>query len=60
MAHPEQFQADELQHDRPACSKCGSRTQLARIEPSGEPDYDVRMFECVTCGNSDEVKVKFG
>jgi len=32
---------------------------LARIEPSGEPDYDVRTFECVTFGNSDEVKVKF-
>jgi ribosomal protein L37E len=59
MAHPEQFYLDELQHDRPACSKCGMQTQLARIEPSGEPDYDVRTFECVTCGNSDAVKVKF-
>jgi DNA-directed RNA polymerase subunit RPC12/RpoP len=43
----------------PACSKCGSPTRLARIEPTTETDYDLRTYECRACGNSDIVKVKF-
>ena len=40
--------------------KCGGPTMLARIEPSGTPHYDLRTFECVTCGNADVVKIRFG
>ena len=28
-------------------------------EPSDEPDYDLRTFECIACGNADVVKIKF-
>ncbi len=45
----------------PPCGKCGSGwTQLSRIEPSGEPGYDIRTFECLSCGRQNAVKVKFG
>jgi len=43
---------------RPACSKCGSRMMLARIEPSGRSDYDTRTFECGQCGH--ELRRSFG
>ena len=43
----------------PACSKCGLPTRLTRIEPTGEPDYNLRTYECETCGNIDRVKVRF-
>ena len=44
---------------RPFCSKCGTRTQLARIEPTGEADHDLRTFECMACDNADVVNIKF-
>jgi ribosomal protein S27AE len=44
---------------RPLCSKCGTLTALARIEPSNEPDHDLRTFECPACGNADVVTIKF-
>lgn len=47
-----------IQNDRPACSKCGSCMMLVRIEPSDEPDHDLRTFECL-CGHADRVKIKF-
>lgn len=50
---------NQIQPYRPPCSKCGTLTQLTRIEPSGEPDHDLRTFECMACGNEDVVKVKF-
>lgn len=50
---------NQIQLYRPLCSKCGTLTQLARIEPSGESDHDMRTFECVACGNADMVAVKF-
>jgi hypothetical protein len=39
----------------PALLQCGTLTQLARFEPAGEPDHDLRTFECITCGNADAV-----
>lgn len=50
---------NQIQLYRPLCSKCGTLTQLARIEPADEPDHDLRTFECVACGNADVLKVKF-
>ena len=44
---------------RPPCSRCGNLTQLARIEPSDEPDHDLRTFECEACGTSAAVKIRF-
>jgi len=48
-----------IQNYRPACSKCGSLTMLARIEPSGELGHDLRTFECAACGNTETMLVKF-
>ena len=50
---------NQIQLYRPLCSKCGTLTQLARIEPAPEPEHDLRTFECVSCGNADVVTVKF-
>ena len=59
MSLPEQTRVNELVLYRPPCSKCGERTTLARIKPSGERGCDLRTFECVTCGNEDVARVKF-
>jgi len=48
---------DAIQNDRPACSRCGSRMMLVRIEPSDEPDHDLRTFECL-CGRAERAKIK--
>jgi hypothetical protein len=50
---------NQLQLYRPLCSKCGTLTQLARIEPAPEPDHDLRTFACVECGNADTAIMKF-
>lgn len=55
--HP--LHVNQVQLYRPLCLKCGALTQLARIEPADEPDHDLRTFECVMCGISDAVKIKF-
>ncbi len=55
----EPFTSQNIPPAPPACSLCGSSTRLARIEPTAEPDYDRRTYECRTCGNADTVKVKF-
>ena len=39
-----------MQTYRPACTRCGGATALARIEPAKELGYDLRTFECVACG----------
>ena len=44
---------------RPACAKCGSRMMLARIEPSGKPNHDMRTFECAQCGRERCEVVRF-
>ena len=43
----------------PRCAKCDGPTILVGIEPTLEPGYDLRTFECVTCSSSEAVKVKF-
>ena len=50
---------NQIQLYRPLCSKCGTLTQLARIEPAPAQDHDLRTFECVSCGNADTVIMKF-
>lgn len=50
---------NQVQLYRPLCSKCGTLTQLARIEPSEDADHDLRTFECTLCGNADVMKIKF-
>jgi hypothetical protein len=49
---------NQIQLYRPLCSKCGTMTELARIEPADEAGHDLRTFECMSCGNADTVKVK--
>jgi hypothetical protein len=34
---------------RPPCPACQTRTLLARITP-GPSGFDIRTFECATCG----------
>lgn len=48
-----------IQLYRPLCSKCGTLTQLSRIEPADEPHHDLRTFECTACGHENVVMVKF-
>jgi hypothetical protein len=50
---------NQIQLFYPLCFKFGTLTQLARIEPCGDLDHDLRTFECVSCGNADNVTVKF-
>jgi len=58
MSQPEPVSIHQMQRYYPACPKCRTRMALARIDPSGELDYDLRTFECVTCGHSDTAKVE--
>lgn len=55
----EPSQINQIQLFRPQCSKCRTLMVLARIEPSSEPDHDLRTFECAACGNDDVLKIKF-
>jgi len=55
----EPSQLNQIQLYRPLCSKCGAPTQLARIVPATEPDYDERTFACVMCDNTDVLKIRF-
>jgi len=55
----EPSQLNQIQLYRPRYSKCGTLTQLARIEPADVPDRDLRTFQCVTCGNADVVRIRF-
>lgn len=55
--HP--HRVNQVQLHRPPCSKCGTLTQLARVEPSDDPSHDLRTFECVGCSNLDVAKVRF-
>lgn len=32
---------------------------LARVEPAGEPGYDLRTFECPACEHSETIKVAY-
>jgi DNA-directed RNA polymerase subunit RPC12/RpoP len=44
---------------RPLCSRCGTLSLLAHVEPSSDQDHDLRAFECPACGQLDVVKIKF-
>jgi hypothetical protein len=44
-------QVDQLQSYRPSCTKCGALMKLEHIEPSDDPDHDLRTFECPNCGH---------
>ena len=59
MQPAKQSVINQIQLYRPFCSKCGTLTQLALIEPSDEPEHDLRTFECIACSNADTVSVKF-
>jgi hypothetical protein len=59
MRPREPSQINMLKPYRPRCPKCGGLTSLARIEPSDEPDHDLRTFECDACGASEVLKIKF-
>jgi len=47
--------AEELDRERPECSRCGTRMMLSRIEPYPveAPRYERRSFECHACGHSE-------
>ena len=59
MRPREPSQINMLQTYRPPCPQCGALTSLMCIEPAGEPDHDLRTFECTACGHEEVVKVKF-
>lgn len=42
---------------RPNCPRCDARMRLARIEPD-KPGYDLRTFECGSCGHSTSIIAK--
>jgi hypothetical protein len=44
---------------RPRCDECRAPTTLARIEPSDEPGYDLRTFQCIACDHVQTAKIKF-
>ena len=56
---PRPHQFNPVQHYRPLCSKCGSLMALSRIEPTDEPDHDLRTFECWNCDHAEILKMRF-
>ena len=59
MPKSEPSQINMMQVYRPVCAKCAGLMLLARIEPSDEPDHDLRTFECPFCQHTEVVEVKF-
>jgi len=51
MQLSEPSQINQLLNHRPVCAKCGAMMTLARLEPTSEPGYENRTFECPACGN---------
>jgi hypothetical protein len=43
---------------RPPCSRCGAKTWLTRIEPSGDRDRELLTFECPVCEITETKTVK--
>jgi predicted RNA-binding Zn-ribbon protein involved in translation (DUF1610 family) len=37
------------QPTKPPCPRCGQRMILTNVEPQA-PDYEIRNFECASCG----------
>jgi len=56
---PGPSQVNQLQVYRPQCPKCGAIMWLEHIEPSDEPDHDLRTFECPNCSQCEAVKMRF-
>ena len=50
---------NEVQAYQPQCPKCGGSTTLASVEPSDDPEHDLRTFECAVCDHSEAVKMRF-
>ena len=46
LYRPVTFHSDSIV--RPLCPECGTRMQLARIEPE-KPGYEIHAFVCPTC-----------
>ena len=59
MPRSEPSVVSEVRLLRPACSKCGAPTTLARIEPAFQAGHDLRTFECTVCSNADTVDVAY-
>lgn len=59
MQRQQPSQVNKIQLWTPQCSKCGSLTALARIEPGDDANHDLRTFECEHCGHMEAVKIKF-
>jgi hypothetical protein len=49
--------ADIIKH--PSCHRCGARTWLSSVEPTDDPNWDLRTFECPRCQQVQQVEVKF-
>lgn len=43
-------------NERPMCPACKHRMALARISP-GERGFEVRTFECSTCGRTEKLSL---
>jgi hypothetical protein len=43
---------------RPNC-QCGATMWLSAIEPTDDPDWDLRTFECPRCQKVQQHEVKF-
>jgi len=41
------------------CPKCGVPLFLVCIEPTDQPDHDLRTFECSTCPYHEVVAMKY-
>ena len=41
------------------CPKCGVPLFLVCIEPTDQPDHDLRTFECSTCTYHEVVAMKY-
>ena len=56
--HPPPPRAPEMhKNDIPDCAVCGSRMQIARIDPSYQDGFEWRTFECTSCSNALTAKV---
>ena len=42
-----------------ACPECSRSMFIVRIEPTGQPGYDERTFECSRCEHMEELLVPY-
>jgi hypothetical protein len=43
---------------RPPCTHCGATMWLSSIEPTDDPDWELRTFECPRCQEVEKFEVK--